>query len=262
LSLTKTPKTGTRPAWADGVTRRGDEAAAGAAAAGAADAPGGCGATTSPIRTGNRRGPPVARGRVEAAGDRMTAMAAPAVGEVEAAQRVRIPLDHEAAAGRAVRALPRPVVDVARVDVVQSERLRDVLADHERLGRRGRPVPHAEVGMKGREVEANIGAEVRRERFAHPPDLVVIVVLAGDHEVRALEPDLGLVLQPAKGVEHRLELREGEVAVEAIGESLEVHVRGVLLPEERPAGLGRDVAGRHGHAPHRRGAAGPGGRAP
>ena len=58
------------------------------------------------------------------------------------------------------------------------------------------------------------------------------VVLARDQQRRDLEPDVGLVLEVHERVEHRLQVRAGELEVELVGERLQVDVRRVHLRVE------------------------------
>ncbi len=66
----------------------------------------------------------------------------------------------------------------------------------------------------------------------------------------------GLVHQVLQRVEHRLQVRAGQLEVEVVGERLQVDVGGVHHFEERAARLGVDVAGGDRHRLHARGVAG------
>ena len=64
--------------------------------------------------------------------------------------------DQEGLAARAISVLALAIMDVADVDVLEARCAGDVLGLPQGLGRRGGLVPHAEVGMKGREVQRHI----------------------------------------------------------------------------------------------------------
>ena len=70
----------------------------------------------------------------------------------------------------------------------------------------------------------------------------------GNDQVRDFDPGLALVDQPAERIEHRLQPPGAIVAIELVGEALQIDVGGVhRFVERRPGGLG-DIAGgdRHG----------------
>ena len=69
--------------------------------------------------------------------------------------------------------------------------------------------------------------------------------MPGDEERGDLEPDARFALQVDERVEDRLEMSEAELAVEVLGESLQVHVRRVHEPVHLRARFGADVAGGH-----------------
>jgi len=183
---------------------------------------------------------------LEAAGDRAAAVPATVAPEMIGPEGIPVALDDQLAAVRAVGALVRLVVDVADVDVLQPLVPGRDVGPQERLVGRRRHVEHAEVGVERREVQRHLIADVPEDPAAHPADILRVVVVAGDDEVRDLEPDVRLLPEPLEGVEHRLEVRVGDLAIELLGERLQVDVRGVHDLEERPAGLRCDVAGGDG----------------
>ena len=93
----------------------------------------------------------------------------------------------------------------------------------------------------------HVGTKIFHHPGGHLVDLALAVILAGDDEIGDLEPDIGLVLQILQGVEHRGELAFGDVAIEAFGKGLQVHIGGVDLLEETGAGPVGDISRRHRH---------------
>ena len=86
----------------------------------------------------------------------------------------------------------------------------------------------------------HVGAEVLDDPGGHRVELGVGVVEARDQQGGDLEPDVGLVLEVLERVEHRAELAAADVAVEVLGEPLEVDVGGVHVRVE----LARAARGR------------------
>src|SRR5262249_41637529 len=68
---------------------------------------------------------------------------------------------------------------------------------------------------------------------------------ARNEQGRDLEPDLRLVLEILQCLQHRTELARTQRLVEAVGETLQVDVGGVHVPEEFDARLRCNVAGAH-----------------
>jgi hypothetical protein len=97
--------------------------------------------------------------------------------------------------------------------------------------------------VERREVQRHVGSQPLDDPARHRLDLVFTVVQAGDDEVRDLDPHVRLVHEVFERVEHGRELAGADVVVEALGERLEVHVRGVHVPVEFGARRGADLAG-------------------
>ena len=134
--------------------------------------------------------------------------------------------DQERLTLRAVR-MCAIAVDISLVNVMESHRARDLAGAMQRFGRRARLVLQFEIGMKRREVQRHIGAEMLQNPFRQFARLRRIIVQRRDHQVGDLEPDVGLVFQPLESFEHGLKMRERDFPVEVLGEGFEVHVRGI-----------------------------------
>ena len=146
-----------------------------------------------------------------------------------------------------VRALVRHVVDVPRIHVLQSRSPRHVIRLEQRAVRRVRPVAHPEVGVERREVQRHLVAAMAENPVAHAANVVHRVVGLGDDQVSDLEPDVRLVLEPGERVEHRLQMRIGDVVIELLGEPLQIDVRRIHHLEERLPRFGGNVARGDGH---------------
>ena len=127
---------------------------------------------------------------------------------------------------------------------------RDIARTHQRGRRRGRHIVHLVVGMEGRKVQRHIGPQLLHDPAAHRRDLFVRVVLARYQQRRDLEPHAGFTAQVHQRVEHRLQVRTGELLVEVVREGLQVDVGGVHPGVEIAPRLVVHVAGRHGHRLH------------
>src|SRR3546814_10374479 len=79
--------------------------------------------------------------------------------------------------------------------------------------------------MEGREMHRDVRPEMLHDPAGHGVDLRLAVVLAGDDQVGDLQPHRGLASQIDQRVEHRLQPALGDVAIEPLGERLEVDVR-------------------------------------
>ena len=98
------------------------------------------------------------------------------------------------------------IVDISHVSVSHAILKGDLPRAAEGCQWRTRPIKHAEVGVKRREMEGDI-----RARDSRPPSGSVLPArrrsrwLTGDQQGRQLEPDGGLVLEIKQRFEHRLE---------------------------------------------------------
>jgi len=96
-------------------------------------------------------------------------------------------------------------------------------------------------------VHGHIRPEMLHHPLRHGVEFLVGVVETGDKQGGNLKPDLGFMLEVFKRVEHRREVRAGELPVELLGEALQVHVGRIhILVELAPWGVAH-VAGGHGH---------------
>src|SRR5262245_33113505 len=122
-------------------------------------------------------GSPPTGTRRETPGNACTASVASAVRDVPLAKAIPIALDDAGAATGTVGALPFGVVRIPSVDVVQTSPPSPVAGTTQRLGRRRRRVEHLEVGVKGREMQRHVRAEVLDEPVAQATELLVGIVL-------------------------------------------------------------------------------------
>ena len=89
---------------------------------------------------------------------------------------------------------------------------------------------HLEIGMERGEMPRHVGAEIFGNPFGRPMQLRLVVVLPGDEQRGDLEPHVGFVLEKLERLEHRRQLAEAKLAVELLGEALQVHIRRVHVP--------------------------------
>ena len=89
------------------------------------------------------------------------------------------------------------------------------------------------------------------DRIKHPVaqslQFIGTVVCVRNDQIGDLEPDVRFVFEVLKRLEHGLEVRLRELAVERLGKGFEVHVRSVDMLEERLPCSRRDVGRRHGN---------------
>ena len=77
---------------------------------------------------------------------------------------------------------------------------------------------------------------------AQLPQLVRRVIRAGNHQIRQLDPHARLAPQPFDRVEHRLQMRIGDLVVKILGEAFQVDIRGIHELEKRSASGRRNIA--------------------
>ena len=117
----------------------------------------------------------------------------------------------------------------------------------QRLRRRRRLVLQLEVRMERGEVQRHIVAQVLQHPAAQLLELRVAIVQRRNDQVGDLEPHVGFVPQPPQRIEHRLQMRERDLAVERFGERLQIDVGGINVAVDVEECLARDVAVRHHH---------------
>ena len=102
---------------------------------------------------------PVARAVAEAAGNRRAAAAATILLQAVDAQTVTVASDKHLPAAGAIGALPAVIAHISRINIVQPGEPGNLVGLHQGGRRRGRDVFHAEIGMKGREVQRHVGPQ-------------------------------------------------------------------------------------------------------
>src|SRR5712692_11758543 len=109
-------------------------------------------------------------------------------------------LDEQSAAARAtgVRAI---AVNIALINVVQTDFASDLPGAVKRFRGRARLIAELEVGMKRGEVQRNVGPQMLQNPLRQLARLRGTVVQRGAHQVGDLEPDLRFVFQPLQGFE-------------------------------------------------------------
>ncbi len=112
----------------------------------------------------------------------------------------------------------------------------------ERLRGRARLVPQLEVGVEGGEVQRHVIAQIVDDPLRQLFGFLDRIVQGGDDQVGELEPDVGLPLQPGQVLQHRLQVRQRDPAVEVLRERLQVHVRRIDVVVDVEEGLPGDVA--------------------
>ena len=189
---------------------------------------------------------PASGTRIKMTGNPVSAFRAAASGiQAPAAKLVPVTLYQQISASRTPGAASFTVMDVARVDIVQSL----VTGDPPRAGqgrrRRRRGIQHLPVRVKGREMQRHLGSEVVEYPLGEAIELLVRIVCPRDHQCRDLHPHVRVVNQVLERIQYGLEMTTGQAMVEILRESLEVHIGGVHVGEEVLACTGRDVPGGH-----------------
>ncbi|MNE03700.1 hypothetical protein D3C80_962110 [compost metagenome] len=196
---------------------------------------------------------------VEAPGDGGVALRAATLGAQPVVQdAVPVTLDQRRAAARTEGRAALGIVHIARVDIVQPLRQGDLPGAPERCRRGARGFEHLEVGVEGGEVQRHIRPQFPEYPGAQGLDLPVRIVVIRNQQGGDLRPDVGLVTQIDQGIQHRLQMRAGELEIEVVGEGLEVDIRRVHHREEFAARFGVYVAGGHRHRANAAFAAGDG----
>ena len=185
----------------------------------------------------------MARLRVKAAGQARPAELAAAIRrQIPAVQVIPTALNQQAATRGTEGGLPLDIIDIAGVDVMDTRCQRLPASPGER-GRRSRGhIHHLEVRMEGGEVQRYIRAQISDKPGTELLHFFLRVVRAEDQERGHLEPNLRLVLEPAQGIQDRLQPGQAKLLVELVSEGFEVNIGRVHMGEEFRAGLGRDVA--------------------
>jgi len=132
--------------------------------------------------------------------------------------------------------------DVAFVDEVEADFTSNFAGAVKSARGSGRLVAELEIGMEGREVERNAGAEIGEDPFGELASFDGIVVERGDDEIGELKPDMGFVFEPGEHVENGLEMGKRDFAVEVFAEGFEVDVGGVNVVVDVVEGFTGDVA--------------------
>ena len=133
-------------------------------------------------------------------------------------------------------------MNVAFVDELQAGFLGNLASFMQSFRKSGRLVLELEIRVKGGEVKRNIGTEMREDPLGEFVGFRWIVVEGRDHKIGDFEPHIGFVLEPKKGVENGLKVREGDFAVEIFGEGFQIDVSGVDVVVDVVEGFVGDVA--------------------
>lgn len=146
----------------------------------------------------------------------------------------------------AVRAVVHRIVHVAYVDVFQTLAPRNVVSLQQGFDRSLRPVSHAKIGMKGREVHGDFVMEMGQDPIAQFAQFLWRVVFLRNNQVRDFEPNVRLLIQPLERVEYRLQMRVSQLVIELFAERFQVHIHSVHLSKKDRTSFRRNVAGSHG----------------
>ena len=167
---------------------------------------------------------------------RCRSAAASACVQSPAAEFIPVAPDQQRAAGVAVGAAAGGVVHVAGIDVAQAVAIAIARARVSVAGGVGGVVAHAPVGMEGGEMQRHVAAEFGGDPAAQRADFRVAVVLAGDQQRGDFQPDVGFASRARPACPARPQAAAAEVAVERLGERLQIHVRRIdVLRRTRPA---------------------------
>lgn len=131
--------------------------------------------------------------------------------------------------------------DVAEVTVVDAGVTGEVVSVFEGGERGGREVGEAIGGLEAGEVDGDIGPELLDDPGGHAAEVVFGVIEGGDEEGDDLEVDTE-VAESGEGVEDGLEPAGTDIAVEVVGEGLEVNLDGGEMLTEVDEGFAGDEA--------------------
>ena len=99
-------------------------------------------------------------------------------------------------------------------------------------------------------MQRHIRPQLRGDPPRHRVDLRITVVEPGNEQGRQLEPHTGPVPNVTQRVEHGRQRRAGHLAIEVLGECLQIHVGGIEVGEELTARRPGHVAGSDGNGAH------------
>ena len=95
-------------------------------------------------------------------------------------------------------------MDVAFVNVVKAGIESDAPRGVQRFRRGVRLIAQLEIGMKCREMDWDVGAEMLQNPIGELANFARVIVQSGDDQIRDLEPDFRFLLEPRERIEHRL----------------------------------------------------------
>jgi hypothetical protein len=208
----------------------------------------------------NAAAPEAADLALEASGDGVLTMGAMTIGgKMIAEDLVPVPGDQRRAAAGTVGGIPRSVMDVASVDIMEPRLQGDLPRPGQGGSGGGRHIGHAVVWVKSGEMQRYVGAEVVHDPCAFGADFGLGIIVAGNEQGGDFQPGGGLPDNIFQSFQHRGEMGARQSVIEFIGKGLKIDIGGVHLGKEIPPGLGVHIARRHCHRLNPLGVAGIGG---
>ncbi len=132
---------------------------------------------------------------------------------------------------------------ITDIDIFQARVAGDLERSDQRLVTGLGPIRHAEIGMKGREVNRYLISHRIEHPIAHPPQFIVTVVGIRNHQIRQFDPAIGFAGDIANRVQDRIQVCAGQFVIKVFRERFQVDVRGVHRGKELTSRLRRDVTG-------------------
>ena len=85
-------------------------------------------------------------------------------------------------------------------------------------------------------MNGNVLRQVLHHPLTESADLILAVVVSGDHQIREFQVD-ALLEHDLRGPEHIVQMGTAHLHVEVVGESLDVYVHGLGDPAQLPQGF-------------------------
>ena len=134
---------------------------------------------------------------------------------------------------------------VANVNILQSRLLGDIVCQSQCLWIGSIAILHPEIGMKRSEVEWYLITDRIQDPVAHLTQFAWIVVCVRNDQIGDFKPDRGFSLQIDQSIQHRLQVRIGDLLIKLFGKRFQVDVGSIHIRKELAPRFGTDVSGGH-----------------
>ncbi len=141
-----------------------------------------------------------------------------------------------------VSALPVDIMNIANIHVAKPCGTSDIVGFDQRLVAGPRAIGHPKIRMKCSKVNRHVRPDGIQQPIGQPLRLVRIIVGIRDDQIRQFHPTVGFVAYILDRVQHRLQMRTGQLVVKRFGKRLQVDVRCIHRAKELTACFGSNVA--------------------